>query len=190
MTQEGFKRKLTAILSADVVGYSRLMEEDDIAAVMPFNNMSGDPAQEYIGDGISENIITALSVGSGMFVSEGKLAIELDPNFSIGHAHLARTMFFLGRFAEATELMKKAMRLSPYYPAFYLIYLGRSYAFLGRYEEAMDAFNQLIDLGRKGECPADWGLIHWAEVYAQPGREDEARTLMTQVLDIKPGLSS
>ncbi|NIQ76008.1 MAG: hypothetical protein GWN33_11490, partial [Gammaproteobacteria bacterium] len=31
-------------------------------AVLPFTNMSGDPAQEYIGDGISENIISALSV--------------------------------------------------------------------------------------------------------------------------------
>jgi adenylate cyclase len=29
MTQEGFKRKLTAILSADVEGYSRLMSEDE-----------------------------------------------------------------------------------------------------------------------------------------------------------------
>jgi adenylate cyclase len=33
MTQEGFKRKLTAILSADVVGYSRLMGEDEAATV-------------------------------------------------------------------------------------------------------------------------------------------------------------
>ena len=33
MTQEGFKRKLTAILSADAVGYSRLMAEDETATV-------------------------------------------------------------------------------------------------------------------------------------------------------------
>ena len=33
MTQEGFKRKLTAILSADAVGYSRLMGEDESATV-------------------------------------------------------------------------------------------------------------------------------------------------------------
>jgi len=33
MTQEGFKRKLTAILSADVVGYSRLIGEDEEATV-------------------------------------------------------------------------------------------------------------------------------------------------------------
>jgi len=33
MAQEGFKRKLTAILSADVAGYSRLMGEDEEATV-------------------------------------------------------------------------------------------------------------------------------------------------------------
>jgi adenylate cyclase len=33
MIEEGFKRKLTAILSADAVGYSRLMEDDEEATV-------------------------------------------------------------------------------------------------------------------------------------------------------------
>ncbi|MDH4206023.1 MAG: hypothetical protein OEV45_10895 [Desulfobacteraceae bacterium] len=34
MATQGFKRKLTAILSADVKGYSRLMGEDDEATVL------------------------------------------------------------------------------------------------------------------------------------------------------------
>jgi hypothetical protein len=33
MAKEGFKRKLTAILSADAVEYSRLMAEDEAATV-------------------------------------------------------------------------------------------------------------------------------------------------------------
>ena len=33
MAQEGFKRKLTSIFSADAVGYSRLMGEDEAATV-------------------------------------------------------------------------------------------------------------------------------------------------------------
>jgi adenylate cyclase len=37
-------------------------------AVLPFVNMSGDPEQEYLADGISENIITALSKVPQMFV--------------------------------------------------------------------------------------------------------------------------
>jgi adenylate cyclase len=37
-------------------------------AVLPFTNMSGDPEQEYLSDGISEDIITALSKISKLFV--------------------------------------------------------------------------------------------------------------------------
>jgi adenylate cyclase len=37
-------------------------------AVLPFQNMSGDPEQEYFADGITEDIITALSKIPGLFV--------------------------------------------------------------------------------------------------------------------------
>jgi adenylate cyclase len=37
-------------------------------AVMPFDNMSGDPEQEYFADGMTEDLITDLSKISGMFV--------------------------------------------------------------------------------------------------------------------------
>lgn len=37
-------------------------------AVLPFQNMSGDPAQEYFADGITEDIITELSRFSELFV--------------------------------------------------------------------------------------------------------------------------
>ena len=37
-------------------------------AVLPFTNMSGDPEQEYFSDGITEDIITALSRISNLLV--------------------------------------------------------------------------------------------------------------------------
>jgi len=45
----------------------RLPEKPSIA-VLPFNNLSEDPSQDYIADGISESIISALSKISEMFV--------------------------------------------------------------------------------------------------------------------------
>jgi adenylate cyclase len=37
-------------------------------AVLPFTNLSQDPAQEYFSDGVTEDLITALSKVSGLFV--------------------------------------------------------------------------------------------------------------------------
>ena len=45
----------------------RLPDQPSIA-VLPFLNLSDDPEQNYLGDGITENIITELSRFSGLFV--------------------------------------------------------------------------------------------------------------------------
>ena len=39
-----------------------------LIAVLPFDNMSGDPEQEYFSDGIGEDIITDLSKIAGLMV--------------------------------------------------------------------------------------------------------------------------
>jgi adenylate cyclase len=44
------------------------LPEKPSIAVLPFTNMSGDPEQEYFSDGITEDIITALSRISGLLV--------------------------------------------------------------------------------------------------------------------------
>jgi len=44
------------------------LPEKPSIAVLPFDNMSGDPGQDYIADGISENIISALSYIPELFV--------------------------------------------------------------------------------------------------------------------------
>src|SRR5207245_4430114 len=37
-------------------------------AVLPFTNMSGDPEQEFVSDGVAEDVITALSRYPSLFV--------------------------------------------------------------------------------------------------------------------------
>jgi TolB-like protein len=44
------------------------LPEKPSIAVLPFINMSGDPEQEYFSDGITEDITTALSYFTGLFV--------------------------------------------------------------------------------------------------------------------------
>jgi len=63
VTQEGFKRKLTAILSADVVGYSRLMDDNEEATIRTLNDYRVSITsliQQYRGrvvDAIGDNLL-------------------------------------------------------------------------------------------------------------------------------------
>jgi adenylate cyclase len=61
-----FHRPSTEPASLEKMAYP--LPDNPSIAVLPFDNLSGDPEQEYIADAISENIITALSHLPQMFV--------------------------------------------------------------------------------------------------------------------------
>ncbi|MGD9159493.1 MAG: adenylate/guanylate cyclase domain-containing protein, partial [Desulfobacteraceae bacterium] len=67
MDQERTKRKLSGILSADVVGYSRLMEEDEeytIQCIEENKKLIGEVIEEYKGrvvDAPGDNILAEFS---------------------------------------------------------------------------------------------------------------------------------
>jgi adenylate cyclase len=67
-----------------------LLERPSIV-VLPFNNMSRDPEQEYFSDGITEDIITDLSKASGLFVIARNSAFVYKGK-AVGVPHVCREL--------------------------------------------------------------------------------------------------
>jgi TolB-like protein/class 3 adenylate cyclase/Tfp pilus assembly protein PilF len=98
MAEKGFKRKLTAILSADVVGYSRLMEDNEDATIQTLNtcrNSMSNLVQQHRGrvvDTTGDNLMAEFS----SVVDAVKCAVETQKEMSERNAELpeSRRMLF------------------------------------------------------------------------------------------------
>jgi tetratricopeptide (TPR) repeat protein len=92
------------------------------------------------------------------------------------HANLSHWLDLAGRPAEAIPIMHNAMRLSPYYPDWYLFELGVQYQLSGRLEDARATYQKSV------ERSPDWGgglpFLGLANVEWQLDHKSEARTAM------------
>jgi adenylate cyclase len=101
MAEEGFKRKLTTILSADVVGYSRLMEDNEEATIQTLNTYRDSITaliEQHRGrlvDMTGDNLMTEFS----SVVDAVKFAVETQKEISKRNADLPenrRMLFRIG----------------------------------------------------------------------------------------------
>jgi len=122
-------------------------------------------------------------------IAAGRRAIALGPNDALAHTLLAQTMYFAGRFTEAVELAERAIRLSPYCPAYYLLHLGLAYREAGRYGDAIVTFKRFLERSQKGEFPVDAPHLGLAATYGLLGREEEARIHVAEILRVFPRYS-
>ena len=118
-------------------------------------------------------------------IDEGERALALSPNSDFIQAALAFSLYNAGRFEEATALYKKAIRLSPIPPGWYLNGLGSCYRELGRWEEAITEYKK----GLHRAPDSMFGHLWLSATYSLMGREKEARTEAEEVLRIDPKFS-
>ena len=118
-------------------------------------------------------------------IAKGERSIALGPNQAFPHFLLAMYLFHTGRYNEALPLIRKAMRLNPYYPTFYLELLGGVYLRMEDYEAAIEAFKQLV--ARQPNRTV--GHLGLAVAYIRLGRKELARSEVEEVLRINPQYS-
>jgi TolB-like protein/class 3 adenylate cyclase len=112
-------------------------------------------------------------------------ALSISPNHSDIQAARGFALNYLGIPQEAIMHFKKAMRLSPFYPAWYHSHLGLSYHLIGYYEKAIENLKKAIERTPDAYYPH----VRLAAVYSDLGREQEARVEAAEVLRIKPDFS-
>jgi len=118
-------------------------------------------------------------------VAYGEKALALAPNLADLTATIGVTYLYSGRPDETIKLVRKAMRLSPYYPAWYLPVLGLAYRLTGQYEEAIAVMEKWPNRDTHSMLPH----MILAFTYIEAGREEDALAAVAEVLKRNPKAS-
>jgi adenylate cyclase len=118
-------------------------------------------------------------------VQAGRTAVDLGPNVADSYLLLAHTLNYAGCAEDALRIVEQAMRLSPFFPDWYLGVAALSYRLLGRYEDSIAA-----DKERLARNPDNtFSDFRLAAVYEELGRHEEARAHIAEALKRNPQLS-
>jgi adenylate cyclase len=119
-------------------------------------------------------------------VEIGEKGLAILPNSATYNAAFAHILNGAGGpYDRALELIKKAMRLNPNYPPWYLGPLRLTYIYLKRYNDAIPVSKKHIKL-----TPGNfWPYLDLIYCYIALNREKEAHEAVAEVLKINPKLS-
>jgi adenylate cyclase len=118
-------------------------------------------------------------------LTEGEIALALEPNAALSYMFLGQGLFFSSRYDEAIAAYEKAIRLSPFPPSAVLFGLGSALQSVGRYEEAVAVFKKLLQ-----KWPDNiQGRVALSATYSMMGRDAEARVQAKEILRIDPNFS-
>jgi adenylate cyclase len=118
-------------------------------------------------------------------ISEGKLAVELDPNSSMSAVFYGWTLRSVGRYEDALREHERALRLDPLNLRTPLYQICATYNVMGRHEEAIATCKKVVEINPKSAPP----YFQLAVAYSSVGRMDEARAAASEILKIYPNFS-
>ena len=145
--------------------------------VLPFKNLSGDPAQEYFSDGLTEEIIAQLGRRSARHQDAEAIvmadrACELDPLCLTLNTSAATVRFFAGDYEGGIRRCRYTLDMEgQFVPACRL--MSACLVQLGRYNEAVEVLERL-PLARPNAVSLSW----MGHALAEGGNESGARDVL------------
>jgi TolB-like protein/Tfp pilus assembly protein PilF len=118
-------------------------------------------------------------------IREAERAVELEPNGADAHAFLGMGLRFADRADEAIPILKKAIRLNPHAPGWYLHNLAGAYRNVEKFEEATHWAERAVQQNPKNVL----SRIVLCSIYSQSGRMDKARAQAQEIMRVNPNFS-
>ena len=115
-------------------------------------------------------------------------SLELNPNDAEVLASMGSLLIYIGQPKQAVDQEKEAIRLNPNHYEWYVYYVGWAYEEAGMPKEAIEIFEQAIDIQNPNEEQL-WYLPTIAAAYAEVGRMDDAHEVVRTVLSRDPKFS-
>ena len=121
-------------------------------------------------------------------LASAQKAVELNLNHATNTALLGMIQHNAGRPKEAIPTLKRAMRLSPYHPAWFLMELADAYTKAGRTDNALVAWREFL---ARSPDPALAAMAHFhiALILEGLGKTDQARDEIARALEFDPSIS-
>ena len=98
-------------------------------------------------------------------------------------------MRFAGKFEEAIYFGEKSIRLSPRFPAWYLVVIAPIYIEVEQYDQALSILQEALERSHKGEIPSSHVLQHLAVTYIRLGQEDKAKSCADELIKSDPSFT-
>jgi len=130
-------------------------------------------------------VVYALQSRIDKAIAEGEKGLSISPNSANLNLLFGNTLSIAGKHEEAIGRVKKAMRLNPHHQPAYFGILGICYFRAGMDEKAIEYLERNVHLSPQTLRP--W--LELAGIYAQLGRDEEAKKTVKEVRRIAPDYS-
>jgi len=118
-------------------------------------------------------------------ISEGKQAVELEPNTALYAIHYGWALRSVGNYEEALREFERALRLDPLDTTNAMYHICATYNVMRRHEEAIEACKKVIE-----QRPRNFAsFINLAVAYSELEQMDKAREAADKVLEMHPNFS-
>jgi tetratricopeptide (TPR) repeat protein len=169
------------------------------------NNWSGDPPEELLDEAIrsakaalaidERDTFAHYAMGRALTqrgehdaaVGAFSRALELNPNFAMAHFGLGTALVWSGDHERALPHLDRSMKLSPNDPVRWAFEVnkGMALSYLGRNEEALE----ILERSRRHSNTAFWPHTCFAAVLVALGRVDQAKSVISDLLRLRPDLT-